>query len=92
MENRKGRKENKIRKCEWCGKEFKGGTLFCSNDCVLAHSERWHTEYKSLILKEKVLQKHEELYMKELEMEEKGFNMVKLNVDYSYRFARVDKS
>jgi predicted nucleic acid-binding Zn ribbon protein len=80
------------KKCEYCGKEYQGRSIFCSNKCYEAHIKRYNKELKALLLKEKVLQKHEELFLKELEMENNGVNMVKLNVDHSYRFACVDNS
>lgn len=72
MENRNAGKKKMDRQCEWCGKEYFGQSLFCSNKCVEAHTERYHAEYRSLILKEKTLQKREEVFMKELELEGKG--------------------
>jgi YHS domain-containing protein len=72
MENRNAGKKKLNRECEWCGNEYFGRSLFCSNECVEKFSERYHAEYRALTLKEKTLQKREEVFMKELELEGKN--------------------
>ena len=65
-------RDKKDRSCEHCSKLFNGRTLFCSNECVLAHTERYHAEYRAISLREKTLKKTEEVYMHALSLEERN--------------------
>jgi hypothetical protein len=74
MENRNAGKKIMDRQCEWCEKAFTGRSLFCSNKCVEDYSKRYHIEYQALLFKEKVLEKREEVFMQELELEGKNIS------------------
>ena len=79
MENRKASRKVEHRNCDFCGKEFEGRSLFCSNECVEAFTEKYNKEYRAIQMqskcldaKEAVLKKCEKVFMYQIELEGKG--------------------
>lgn len=55
--------------CPNCGKKFKGGWLFCSNECVIEDQERTRREQSALTARLRATELARKVFLEELKAE-----------------------